>query len=188
MSTRIVGGERRGATLRTPRGEKTRPTLARVRKSLFTILAPVLPGARVLDAFAGCGALGLEALSRGAREVVFVEKSRSALEALRANILHLDWDDRATVEQRNALSWFQDPGGESAPFDLIFLDPPYSQDLIHRSLELLGVHHEQMLARDGIVVAQAGIRDRIDETYGPLIQVRSRVYGETRIAFHELAD
>ena len=131
---RIVAGEWRGRTLIAPSGTETRPTADRVRQALFDILMhaswagrPLIEGATVLDVFAGTGALGLEALSRGAAKAVFVERSRPALAALRANIAACRAEDRCAVLPIGALTV---PEGEKA--DIVFLDPPYGQDLVNR--------------------------------------------------------
>jgi 16S rRNA (guanine966-N2)-methyltransferase len=189
MSVRILGGERRGAILRTPAGTATRPTLGRVRASLLTILAPTLSGARVLDAFAGCGALGLESLSRGAVHATFLEQAARALETLRLNIAKLRYEDRARVLGGDALVHLKrpaPPGGE--PFDLLLLDPPYGRGLAARALALLGERADAWLAAEGWVVVQAGRRDPLDEAHGALRRFREQCYSETRVAFYRSGD
>src|SRR4051812_2402971 len=124
---RIIGGKHRGRRLRFPAGVIIRPTPDRVRETLFNWLQPRIGGARVLDLFAGSGALGLEALSRGAAHVSFVEKERRAAAAIDA--LTREWGaEGAQVVCRDALGWLvQSAGG--APFDIVFLDPPYDAGL-----------------------------------------------------------
>lgn len=188
MTLRIIAGQRRGAILATPKGEATRPTLGRVRESLFMILNPWLPDARVLDGFAGSGALALEALSRGAAEAVLVEQARPALDAIRANIAKLRWEDRARIIARDALACLGDanpPGG--AAFDLILLDPPYGQELCHKAMEKLGARAEAWLAQEGLVVAQHGKHDAMQAAYGPLALSRRKEYGETVVSFYQRA-
>jgi 16S rRNA (guanine966-N2)-methyltransferase len=125
---RIIGGRHRGRRLRFPPGVDIRPTPDRVRETLFNWLQPRIVGARVLDLFAGSGALGLEALSRGAAHATFVEKDRRAAAAIDA--LVREWQEPdASVVCRDALSWLA--GAEpSAPFDVVFLDPPYDAGLL----------------------------------------------------------
>jgi len=120
----IVAGEFRRRRLKTPAGERTRPTAGRVREAWFNILQAAIPGARVLDLFAGSGALGLEALSRGAQTAEFVERAGPALEALRANIRTLGVADRAVVHRGDALRFAErlQPGR----YDVAFADPPYA--------------------------------------------------------------
>lgn len=122
--TRIIAGEARGRRLKVPRGDRVRPTTDRVRESIFAALGSVgdLAGAVVLDAFAGSGALGLEALSRGAAHATFVERHRATAAILRANIAELDFGDRCRVVYGDVLRWLG-TAGES--FDVAFCDPPY---------------------------------------------------------------
>jgi 16S rRNA (guanine966-N2)-methyltransferase len=124
---RIIGGEWRGRRLDFPAGRDLRPTGDRLRETLFNWLREDVPGARVLDLFAGSGALGLEALSRGASEAVFVERSRPVAQALRANLERLDAADRARVVSADARRFL---AGSPTPFDLIFLDPPFRSAMI----------------------------------------------------------
>jgi len=121
---RIVGGEWRGRRLHFPDGKGLRPTADRVRETLFNWLQGEVHGRRVLDLFAGSGALGLEALSRGAAEAVFVERARPAARQLRDNLELLGVRDRAQVEQMDAQRFLERP---SSPFDLVFLDPPFAE-------------------------------------------------------------
>jgi 16S rRNA (guanine966-N2)-methyltransferase len=184
MSLRIIAGEKRGAKLQTPAGQTTRPTLGRIRESLFMILQQDVIGANVLDLFAGSGALGLEALSRGARLACFVENDPPALEALRFNVDKLGWTTRARVWAQDAMSFLrQAPTGE-APYDLILLDPPYGQNLAAEALELIGASIESWLTPAGIVVIQTGSRETLPEQIDSLLQFRLARYGATRIAFY----
>lgn len=123
---RIIGGQWRGRRLEFPDVPELRPTPDRVRETLFNWLAPALPGARCLDLFAGSGALGIEALSRGAAEVVFVERHPVAVRALRENLVRLNARG-ARVEQAEALVWLRRPG---TPFEIVLLDPPFEQNLL----------------------------------------------------------
>ena len=153
---RIVAGQWRGRRLTAPPGAATRPTADRVRQALFDMLlhAPwggrdTIQGARVLDLFAGSGALGLEALSRGAAHATFVEHDRTALAALGANIAACAAQDRCQVLPIDA---FAIPPGEAA--DLVFLDPPYRQDLVPRATARLRAMHR--LAPRALLIAETG--------------------------------
>ena len=123
--TRIIAGEARGRRLKVPRGERVRPTTDRVRESMFGALGSLttLEGVTVLDAFAGSGALGLEALSRGAAHATFVERHRPTAAVLRANVAALDYDDRTRIVQTDVLQWLGTHDEEF--FDVAFCDPPY---------------------------------------------------------------
>jgi 16S rRNA (guanine966-N2)-methyltransferase len=132
---RIIAGEFKGRRLQTPKGGAVRPTADRVREAWFSILQGEIPGARVLDLFAGSGALGLEALSRGAVAVDFVETHGVALEVLRANIATLSVEDRVKVHRTDALR-FAERVAAPPPYDVAFADPPYATGAAERLVAL----------------------------------------------------
>jgi len=175
---RIVAGSWRGRALSAPAGQGTRPTADRVRQALFDMLlhAPwggraEMEGALVLDTFAGTGALGLEALSRGAATAAFMETDRAALVALRANIAACRAEDRARVLAVDAL---RPPPGRAC--SLIFLDPPYGDDLVTRSLPaLVGAG---WIAPEAVIVAETG---RAEPLPGLGELLAERVHGAARI-------
>lgn len=176
---RIIAGEHRGRTLIAPKGLDTRPTLDRVRESLFNILMPRLLGARVLDLFAGSGALGLEALSRGAAQAVFVDSAREAQVAVAKNIEALDVLDRAKLlrcDWQAAISRLRVDG---AQFDLVFLDPPYRLDEAGRMLESLRV--SGLLSAHALVIYEhaKGLSPNTDAWH----VADTRRYGDTIITF-----
>ena len=179
--TRIIAGAGKGRRLRTPRGEGTRPTGARVRQSLFDILAPRLPGCRFLDAFAGNGGVGLEALSRGAARVVLVDSSRAAVQAIRENVRALlaSGGDVQVFHQetRLALAALADQG---VRFDVIYVDPPYESDLYEPLLEC----SELLLAEDGVVVAEHFHKRALPATIGRLACTRSVRIGDHKLTFY----
>ena len=166
---RIVSGTYGGRTLRAPKDVRVRPTADRVREAWMSILAPELDGARVLDLFAGSGALGLEALSRGAGETTFVELNAPSLEALRANIEALGVGERVTVHRGDALRFAE--GLAEGAFDVAFADPPYTNDAADRLVALFRRHP---FARILSVEHPAGRRVEGDET---------RRYGDTAVTF-----
>lgn len=182
---RIVAGSHRGRRLVAPRGAATRPTADRVKEAVFNILGPPAPreGARfrVLDLFAGSGALGLEALSRGADEVVLVDEDRHAVEAAARNIEAMGVAGQVQVLQREAgkaLASFD------APFDWVFLDPPYQGGALDRALRLLG--RSKLVA--GVVIAEHESRTPPDDEYGRLALDDRRRYGDTTVSFYRPAD
>jgi 16S rRNA (guanine966-N2)-methyltransferase len=134
---RIIGGDWRGTKLPVAALDGLRPTADRVRETLFNWLQPMLPGARVLDLFAGTGALGLEAVSRGAREAVLVERDPALAAALRAIAAKLPGGERVRVAHEDALSWLR---RAAEPFDLAFVDPPFAADLWASVLAALAPH------------------------------------------------
>jgi 16S rRNA (guanine966-N2)-methyltransferase len=178
---RIVAGEHKGRTLLAPKGRDTRPTSDRTRGAVFNILAHGLEdfdlrGARVLDVFAGTGALGLEALSRGAVEATFMERDQEALKCLEANIAALHEEDRATVLKSDATR----PRTAMAPCRLIFLDPPYGKGLVPKALVALA--EQGWVAEGTICVAEVGTGEALDlpESFEALDQRR---YGAATIHF-----
>ena len=132
---RIIGGRHRGRKLLFPDAPGLRPTPDRVRETLFNWLMPHLPGARVLDLFAGSGALGLEALSRGADHVTFVDENPAVIRSLQANLRLLGEAARATVVRTDAQAFLR--GRPDAPFDIVFLDPPYAASLLPQAMARL---------------------------------------------------
>lgn len=179
---RIIAGELGGRRLKAPEGGATRPMLDRVREALFATLQPWIEGAFVLDLFAGSGALGLEALSRGARRVRFVERGSGASQCLRENVTELGVDDVVELVRGDALhraSW-----GER-PFDIVFLDSPYplldelrSRRAVFQALEELVRRH---LAPEGVLVFHGPHRGVRAQEFPPDLVVRERVYGSNSL-------
>ncbi|HEV8669940.1 MAG TPA: 16S rRNA (guanine(966)-N(2))-methyltransferase RsmD [Candidatus Limnocylindria bacterium] len=148
---RVIAGIAKGRTLDAPRGGETRPATDRIRETLFAILEPILDQARVLDLFAGAGTLGIEALSRGAARVTFVERSKSALKALRKNITTTGFDDCAEVIGANVLSFVEQ--SIAGPYDVIFCDPPFA-DVALLEATLAHPRLARALAPEAYVVAR----------------------------------
>jgi len=173
---RVVAGAYKGRRLQAPKGSDTRPTSDRVREALFSILGDIA-GRRVLDLYAGSGALGIEALSRGAREVVFVESGRRAADAIRANLSAIG-DPDAMIWVGDALAYLRRADPE-ATFDLVFADPPYSSATqVGEGLsELL----PPLLTQTSLTVTESDKRAPLPLTL-PLVD--ERIYGDTRIAIH----
>jgi 16S rRNA (guanine966-N2)-methyltransferase len=181
---RIIGGTAGGRRLTTPSDRNIRPTADRVKEALFNILAGhfrSFDGLRVLDLFAGTGNLGIEALSRGAAEVLFVDSGRESLQLIRRNLELVGFTSRGRVMTRDVLTAIRqiDTGGEQ--FDLVFLDPPYARGIAQQVLTALA--HSQLLADDTVVVAETSAREILDERYGPLRCHDRRVYGDTAVSF-----
>lgn len=178
---RIIAGAFKGRRLASVRG-KMRPTPDRVREAIFNILGEVVPGARVLDLFAGTGALGLEALSRGARLAVFVEEHPASLAVLRKNLETLGLAEHVEVlplPVKAGLRKLAQRGGE---FDLVFLDPPYGSGLAEASLRDLAAL--PILSPSARVVAEHSRWEVLPERVGPLGLMELRRYGDTQVAFY----
>lgn len=171
--------------LTAPSGTKTRPTSDRVKEALFSLLesAGYLDGARVLDLFAGTGSLGIEALSRGADHVVFIEKDRHALEALQLNLAHTRSNDRAEVIPLDCLQAIGRLSRQKVLFDLVLLDPPYQAGLHQKVIELVG---SALLAADGLVVAETATQAPLPERIGPCSRSDRRIYGDTALELYTM--
>jgi 16S rRNA (guanine966-N2)-methyltransferase len=179
---RIVAGERKGMRLVAPRGGLTRPTPDRVREALFSMLGDV-SGMEVLDAFAGTGALGLEALSRGAREAVFCETAAPALRALRENIARLGYGDRARVRRQDARRRIAADGAAGRRYGLLLLDPPYR--MLPALQEPLALHVPAILAPHGLAALESPASAAPLEL--PLEALTSRTYGDVRLTLYRHA-
>jgi 16S rRNA (guanine966-N2)-methyltransferase len=179
---RIVGGSLSGRVLRAPGGAATRPTSEKVREAVFNILGNLLgsvDGDRVLDLFAGSGALGIEALSRGAAHATFIDAARPALIAIRGNLRALGLEDRAEVVAGDAVASVarQPP---AAPWRLVFVDPPYRSELAARAVLALP---SGRLAPDAVVVIEHDRRNAPPDALGTLLRTDLRRYGDTLISF-----
>jgi 16S rRNA (guanine966-N2)-methyltransferase len=172
---RVVAGEFKGRRLHTPRGSRTRPTADRVREALFSMLGDV-SGARVLDLYAGSGALGIEALSRGAKSALFVERDRQALAALRRNLDAVGAN--ADVRRQDARSFLARPEGK---FDLVFCDPPY--DDAPRAAAVLTDALPGIAGENARIVTES---DKRNPLLLSLPLLAERAYGDTRIAIHSV--
>lgn len=180
---RIVGGEFRGRGLVTPRSNDIRPTTDRTRESLFNILShaypDVLDGGRVLDLFAGTGAVGLEALSRGCRQALFVENGAEGRGLLRTNIEALGLTGRARVFRRDATDL--GPAGTVEPFHFVFADPPYGGGLGEKALASAAVGGWLVPGALAILEERADIRPVTPDNFEP---VDDRLFGDTRLHFY----
>jgi len=175
---RVIAGTARGIRLEAP-GPATRPLADRVKQTLFAILEPDLPGARVLDLFAGSGAAGIEALSRGAASVTFVEHDAGATKVIASNLARSGLTGPAVVVRDDALRWLRRV--ETGPFDVVVVDPPYDRhDLLLEVLGAVGPH----VAPRGRVVAKHFWRDAPPARIGLLASERDRRFGETALTFY----
>jgi 16S rRNA (guanine966-N2)-methyltransferase len=174
---RVIGGEFRSRKLVTLPDLEVRPTPDRLRETLFNILAPVIRGAVFVDAYAGCGSVGIEALSRGAARAVFLEKSPTAVETIKTNLESLKIRSRAAVWRGLAHKKLK---GEIA--DIVFLDPPYPMEVEYKlSMGVLGQQPPRVWA-----IAQHSKRFQMEERYGELERVREVRQGENVLSFYRL--
>jgi 16S rRNA (guanine966-N2)-methyltransferase len=184
---RVIAGTSKGTRLLAP-GEGTRPFGDRVKQTLFAILEPDLRGALVLDLFAGSGAGGIEALSRGAARAVFVERDKTAAGVIAENLTRTRVADRGTVVRADAMAYLADRAAADGPFDLVLLDPPYAAaELLELALARLAAPSgagAAIISTDAWVVAKHFWRTSLPQAVGLLASVRTRRFGETALTFY----
>ncbi|HEU5351274.1 MAG TPA: 16S rRNA (guanine(966)-N(2))-methyltransferase RsmD [Terracidiphilus sp.] len=185
---RVIAGKFGSRVLDAPAGQATRPTSDRLRETLFNVLAPRMEDARVLDLYAGSGAVGLEAVSRGAREAVMVERDETALKALRGNVARLGVAAECRIHASGVAAWLKRERTRAAEFDVVFLDPPYdAEEEYAAALGLLGMQ-EGLLARDAVVVAEHRKQMDLEEQYGRLRRTRVLKQGDAKLSFYSVED
>ena len=179
MALRIIGGDAKGRALQSPGGARTRPTSNLVRSAIFSMLEPYLDGARVLDLFSGTGALGMEALSRGAGWVDFMERDARQCEAITGSLRSLEYDARGRVHRTQAE---RAPDLLDGPYNVILMDPPYAYKSLVPLIERIG---DSGLAADGGVVAvEHSRRQELPAEIDGLTCLRQRRYGETMVTLY----
>ncbi len=178
---RIIGGEHKGRKLAEWHGLPIRPLRDRVRTALFDIIRELIPEAEVLDLFAGTGAVGLEALSRGAARATMVERSLRVARLIDDNVRRLDYEDRVRVLTGDALQRIHELARQGERFDVVFVGAPYSTPLARKSVQALATY--MPLEPQAVVIAEVHAKELLADRYGPLQLELRRVYGETRLDF-----
>lgn len=178
---RIITGSAKGRKLAVPQGMDTRPTSDRVKQSLFNILSIRVIDAKVLDAFAGTGNLGLEALSQGAESAVFIENNRNTLKVLQKNVEDLGFQECASIYSSDTLEVLRELQRRAMSFDLIFLDPPYGRGLIEKTIEKISEF--SLLGTEGIIISEQDAVDAVPDKVQKISCYRREKYGRTQIAF-----
>jgi 16S rRNA (guanine966-N2)-methyltransferase len=191
----VIAGEFRSRVLAAPPGMATRPTSDRLRETLFNVLAPRIAGSRFLDLYAGSGAVGIESLSRGAAEVVFVERAAAAVKVLRQNLDQLGIRDHVRVQTAKAATFLRSSTGK---FDVVFLDPPYDEaEEYAETLNFLGRlgaapmsqsldSAHPVLAESAIVIAEHRRKEPLEEFYGSLKRTRLLEQGDASLSFYSM--
>jgi len=181
---RVIAGSAKGRKLRAPKGRIVRPTADRVREAVFSMLGRRVEGAAVLDLYAGAGTLGVEALSRGARRAVFVERSAHIAHVLRQNLERCDLRENAEIVVAKVVEYLSRGSGETSAFDLIFLDPPYRIADTEVEGVLKGLVERGILAEGGLLVIERS-KSSTAIAAASLIARNAKTYGDTRIAIFE---
>lgn len=182
---RVISGSARGRKLKSPKSGETRPIMDRVKTALFDILAPEIVGMRVLDLFAGTGAVGIEALSRGAAAATFIERSPDAWKLVRENLALTNLSDRAEVLRTDAFAFLQQAAAAKKRYDLVYVAPPQYEGMAARALSQLDT--APLTEPDGLVIVQIHPQERSDLDALSLDHLRlydQRRYGSTLLLFY----
>ncbi len=178
---RVITGTARGRKLITLEGDDVRPTTDKVKESLFNIIQFDVEGASFLDLFAGSGQIGIEALSRGARQVVFVDKSKKSIDVIRQNLKTTGFEKNAVVTGGDSIAFLQ---RRKEKYDIAFLDPPYSTGLLQKALEFL----PNVMSRNATIICEAPINEELPITVGDFKIFRKYSYGKTALTSYKLPE
>lgn len=176
---RVISGKMRGVRLKTPDGSNTRPTADRVKEAMFSILQFELPGARVLDLFGGTGQLGIEAISRGAKEAVFVDQSEKACKLIRENLRLARMEKEGRVVRGDYLTFLK---SAKERFDIILLDPPYAEVFLENALKL--ITEIDILQSNGIIVAECPLGKVLPPEFPGYTRSKDYKYGNTILTIY----
>jgi len=179
---RIISGLAKGRKILSPDSMETRPTLDRVKESIFSIIQNKIYDATVTDIFSGTGSLGLEAASRGAKQCYLVDRSPSAYGYLQKNVENLKFQDICTTLNMDAYESLKNCHKKGVTFDIIFIDPPYAKNMIPKAVEM--VFEMKLLKEDGIIVTKIDSGEEIYEGYETLNLYDKRKYGNTTVCFY----
>lgn len=181
---RVIAGSARGIRLAAPAGSGTRPTADRVREALFSIIQSRFDfdGARILDICAGTGALGIEALSRGAESGCFIENNRQAAHCLQKNLASARCAERATVLEIDAVKGLELLARRGSSFDMIFFDPPYASGLYSIVPEMLS--DLELVKEEGLLVVECAAKNQMPQRAGSFVKQERRVYGDTALELY----
>lgn len=182
---RVISGQARGHKLRTPEGRSTRPTTDRIKESLFNIISPDLYDCEFLDLFSGSGAIGIEALSRGAKESIFVDSSNKCKEIIESNLKFTKLFDKAKVYKKDVLEAIYLLGREDKKFDIIFLDPPYNEGLAEPTLK--AIIDSDILNKQGYIIVESSSKLPTPKISN-IKQLREKNYKTTTMTFFGLED
>ncbi|WP_294371625.1 16S rRNA (guanine(966)-N(2))-methyltransferase RsmD [uncultured Clostridium sp.] len=180
---RIIAGKARGHKLISPATMETRPTLDRVKEAMFSSIQLYIPEGIVVDVFAGTGSLGLEAASRGAKEVYLFDKSETTFPLLKENVKNLKFEDFCFPIKTDAYLGLKKLADKGKKFDIIFIDPPYCREMIPEAMKI--VKENGLLNKDGIIVTKIDSIEEIYEGYEDIRILKSKKYGNTTVCYYK---
>jgi len=180
---RIIAGKYRGRKIKMPKGKGVRPTQDRVREAIFNVIRESLPGSKVLDLYAGSGAFGIEALSRGASLSIFVDNNINCISAIRYNLGQLEiGKQNSQVLKKEAVTAISELNNKSTTFDIIFMDPPYHKGLARNTL--IKIDSCDILSGRGLVVLEHFAKDDMPERAESLVRFKQKRYGDTVVSYY----
>lgn len=180
---RIIAGKAKGRKLIPPATLETRPTLDRVKEAMFSTIQGYIMDGIVVDVFAGTGSLGLEAASRGAKEVYLIDKSQNTFPLLKENVTNLKFSDFCFPLNMDSYDALKMLNAKGKKFDIVFIDPPYCKEMIPEAIKM--IYEGKMLSEDGIVVTKIDSIEEIYEGYGNIKLTKSKKYGNTTVCFYK---
>lgn len=183
---RIIAGKAKGRKLIPPATMETRPTLDRVKEAMFSMILGYIPDAVAIDVFAGTGSLGLEAASRGAKEVYLVDKSPITFPLLKENVENLKFSDFCFPLNMDSYEALRSLAKKGKIFDLIFIDPPYCKEMIPEAMKI--IKENNLLQEDGLIVTKIDSIEEIYEGYEDIKLTKSRKYGNTTVCFYKICE
>ena len=183
---RVISGKARGLKLDTPKNQDVRPTTDRVKESLFNMISSYIMDSNILDLFAGTGSLGIECLSRGAKNCVFVDKSKDSINIVRSNVKKARVENESTILNVDFKDAVKKLSTQNQKFDVIFMDPPYYENMFIECLK--SIDEFNLLDEDGIIVVEHDTKDLFEDSIGRLNKSREKKYGNTTLTFYKLEE
>ena len=185
-NVRVISGTCKGRPLKSISGQGTRPTTDKVKEAIFNMIGPYFQGGQGLDLYAGSGGLGIEALSRGIENVIFVDQNPKAIEMIKTNLKSCQYDQHAEVYRNDSRRALKAIVKRELKFHVIFLDPPYQKQRL--SEELTFIFEQNLLHKDGVIVCEYDASFQLNDRIGQLVCSKQEQYGETVISIYELSD
>lgn len=176
---RIIAGKYRGFTLKTIPGKLIRPTPSKVREAIFDIISFRVVDSDFLDLFAGTGAIGIEAISRGAKSVTFVERNKNVIELINTNLTNIGEKKVSTIIKNDYTYSIKFLNEQQKKYDIIFLDPPYNKDLLQKTLN--EIDKSSLLKNNSIIIAQYQIHEKIQNDFSVIQSIKEKRYGKTKV-------
>ncbi|MBP6125259.1 MAG: 16S rRNA (guanine(966)-N(2))-methyltransferase RsmD [Leptotrichiaceae bacterium] len=183
---RIISGKLKNRQIKSREGKETRPTLERIKESIFSIIGTEIIDSKFLDLYAGTGNIAIEALSRGARRAVLIEHDKEALRIIIDNLNNLNLDSMARAYKNDVLRAIEILGRKNEKFNIIFMDPPYKENVTTETIK--GISKAELLEKDGIIISEHSVYEKLDDKIGNFVKYDERNYNKKIISFYKFED